>query len=306
MKKVLLASDGSSYAEEAAWFLSHLPHAEKLELCVLTVIQVPYANPGYQKVGSMLECYEREKASATEAFGRIEEMFAGADVTLEHIIREGHRGQAIVDVAREQEVDLIVVGARGRSTVRRLLLGSTSDFVATHAGCSVLVVRPTGIRESKRPIQIAFGYEDTMPAQAAIEEFSEVSWGSQADVQVLSVVSYVSAFLNEIVVESEDIKNEATESVQKATEQLKAVAPNSKPHLIESDHVGEALVEFVEDHKSDLIVVGETPHTFLGRVLLGSISRFVLRHAPCSVWLMRNKVHQKAEEAEAAAAASST
>jgi nucleotide-binding universal stress UspA family protein len=306
MKKVLLASDGSSYAEEAAWFLSHLPHAEQLELYVLTVIQVPYGNPGYQKAGAMLECYEREKASAAEAFGRIEQMFAGADVALKHIVREGHRGQAIVDEAREQQVDLIILGARGRSTVRRLLLGSTSDFVATHAGCSVLVVRPTGIRESKRPIQIAFGYEDTMPAQAALEEFSEISWGSQADVQVLSVVSYVSAFLNEIVVESEDIKNAATESVQQAAEQLCTVAPNSKPHLIERDHIGEALVEFVEDHKSDLVVVGETPHTFLGRVLLGSVSRFVLRHAPCSVWLMRNRVQQMAKETEAAATATSS
>ena len=55
MKKVLLASDGSSYAEEAAWFLSHLPHNEKLELYVLTVVQVPYGNPGYQKAGTMLE-----------------------------------------------------------------------------------------------------------------------------------------------------------------------------------------------------------------------------------------------------------
>jgi nucleotide-binding universal stress UspA family protein len=305
MKKVLLASDGSGFAEEAAWFLSHLPHSEKLELSVLTVIQIPYSNHSYRKAGDVLESYEREKASAAEAFEKIEQMFAGANVTLEHIVREGHRGQMIVDVAREQEVDLVVVGARGRSTVRRLLLGSTSDFVATHAECSVLVVRPTGIRESKRPIQIAFGYEDTMPAQAALEEFSEISWGSQADVQVLSVVSYVSAFLNEIVVESEDIKNAATEALQKAADQLCDVAPNTKPHLIEKDHIGEGLVEFVEDHKSDLVVVGETPHTFLGRVLLGSVSRFVLRHAPCSVWLMRNRVLQNVKQAEEAASAAS-
>lgn len=301
MKKVLLASDGSSYAEEAAWFLSHLPHSEKLQLSVLTVIHTPYASQSYQRTGSMLEFYEREKASAAETVAKIKEMFAGADVEFQHIIREGHRGQMIVDVAREQEVDLIVVGARGRSTVRRLLLGSTSDFVATHAGCSVLVVRPTGLREAKRPLQIAFSYEDTMPAQAALEEFSEINWGSQADVQVLSVVSYVSAFLNEVVVESEDLKNAALTAVQKAAEQIKRVAPNAKPHLIESDHVGEALVEFVEDHKEDLVVVGETPHTFLGRVLLGSVSRFVLRHAPCSVWLMRNRVHEMEKEAEAKA-----
>jgi nucleotide-binding universal stress UspA family protein len=230
MKKVLLASDGSNYAEEAAWFLSHLPHSERLDLNVLTVLQIPYANHRYATPNSVSDCVDRERASAAGAFQRIEEMFEGANVTLRHIVREGHRGQAIVDVAKELDADLAVVGARGSSVVRRLLLGSTSDFVATQAHCSVLVVRPTGIRQSKRPIRIVLGYQDSGPARCALEEFSETNWGKQSDVHVVSIVSYVSAFLNEVVIDSEETKKVANTAVKKATDRLGAAAPNAKAH----------------------------------------------------------------------------
>ena len=289
MKKVLLASDGSRFAAEAAWFLSHLPHKRELELSVLTVLQIPYTNHRYATPNTISDCVDRERASAARAFEKIEGMFEGANVTLRHLVREGHRGQTILEVAKEIDADLAVVGARGSSVVRRLLLGSTSDFVATHAHCSVLVVRPTGIQQSKRPIRIALGYVDAAPARCAMREFSETSWGTQSDVHVVSVVSYVSAFLNEVVVDSVETKNIASAAVQEATDRLRTAAPNAQAHLIESDHIGEGLVQFVEEHECDLIVVGETPHSVLGRVVLGSVSRFVLRHAPCSVWITRNR-----------------
>lgn len=49
--KVILATDGSQYAEEAAWLLAHLPHVEHLELTVLFVSNIPNlygATAGYR------------------------------------------------------------------------------------------------------------------------------------------------------------------------------------------------------------------------------------------------------------------
>lgn len=286
MKRVVIASDGSVGAEEAAWLLSHLPHHQRLELSVLTVLQIPTV---YSRASpsSLSESVDREREAANQAYRRIEEMFDGANVTLRHVIREGHRGKTIVDVAEEQQADLVVLGARGQSAVRRLLLGSISDFVATHAHCSVLVVRPTGVREQKRPIRIALGYEQSPPAEAALREFCETPWGGQSEVHLVSVISYVSAFLNEIVVDAEETKNEANEALESALQQIRSAAPGAQGHLIECDHIGEGIIEFIEEQSIDLIVVGESSHSALGRVLLGSVSRFVLRHAPCSVWVTR-------------------
>ena len=62
-------------------------------------------------------------------------------VVVEALIVEGHAVQEIVKTAKEGNFDLIVMGARGVSHIRGLLLGSVSDGVIHHALCPVLVVK---------------------------------------------------------------------------------------------------------------------------------------------------------------------
>ena len=47
----------------------------------------------------------------------------------------------IVEYAERENIDLIVIGTRGRSAFKRLLLGSTASGVVTHAHCPVMVVK---------------------------------------------------------------------------------------------------------------------------------------------------------------------
>jgi nucleotide-binding universal stress UspA family protein len=62
-------------------------------------------------------------------------------VTVTFLIWEGDPGESIVEAARSEHADLIVVGSHGRSGVGRALIGSVSDHVVRHAPCPVLVVR---------------------------------------------------------------------------------------------------------------------------------------------------------------------
>jgi nucleotide-binding universal stress UspA family protein len=61
---------------------------------------------------------------------------------------DGDAGEAIVEAAAAEHADLIVVGTHERGTVGRLFLGSVSDHVVRHAGCPVMVVRPTHVLPS--------------------------------------------------------------------------------------------------------------------------------------------------------------
>lgn len=69
-----------------------------------------------------------------------------AGVTAEFLVWEGDPGSSIAAAAEAEAADLVVVGTRGRSGAERMLLGSVSDHVVRHAGCPVLVVRPSGRR----------------------------------------------------------------------------------------------------------------------------------------------------------------
>jgi nucleotide-binding universal stress UspA family protein len=64
-------------------------------------------------------------------------------VEVETFARQGDAADAILDVAEEQRVDLIVVGNKGMTGAKRFLLGSVPNKVSHHAPCSVLIVRTT-------------------------------------------------------------------------------------------------------------------------------------------------------------------
>ncbi len=287
MKKILLATDGSQPARDAARFLARLPHDEKIELIVVSVLVVPGVGVRGSSLAGMGDWIDKwmaqERTSAEQAFADIEAVFEGANVSLTHVVREGFSSEAIVAIARETQPELLVIGATGHSAIARMLLGSTSDYVATHAPCSVLVVRPAKAMNQDHRLRIAIGYEESEPAQAAIEEFAEFGWAGETDVRVVSV-TYQPRFYDAPNVGS------SPEGVKKAAEQLHAFAPQATGSVVQSDHIGEGLVKFIEEEEIDVMVVGETPRTRLGRVLMGSMTRYVLRHAPCSVWITRNRM----------------
>jgi nucleotide-binding universal stress UspA family protein len=66
-----------------------------------------------------------------------------AGVTVNVYARQGDPADAILDVAEEQEADLIVVGNKGMTGAKRFLLGSVPNKVSHHAPCSVLIIRTT-------------------------------------------------------------------------------------------------------------------------------------------------------------------
>ncbi|TWT72204.1 universal stress protein [Crateriforma conspicua] len=290
MKRIVIATDGSANAEEAAWLLSHLPHRDRLEITIATVIHPPSYSYRAQPVESWLEdLLKRERDAAEQSAARIRDMFEGANVSIDHVAPRGSAGPEIVRIAEQTNADLVVIGARGHSTVSRIMLGSTSDYVATHAPCSVLVVRPTGLAKQPRQIRITVGYEDSGPARAAIEELRDTHWGKAADVSLVSVVPYWPGMYGELEPDPE-LSGRATEHLTELASELAPHVAKASCHVIEGQHIGEALVRFAEDERSDLVVAGETPRGLLGRLLMGSVSRYVLRHAPCSVWITRNRM----------------
>ncbi|OYP36104.1 universal stress protein [Rhodopirellula sp. MGV] len=296
MKNVILAIDGSGPSLEAAQFFAHLPHKDRLSLTVATIVQRPYIHSSYA-VGELLEkAFERDKEFALEKFQEVESIFDGANVELNHVSPEGAIGESLVEIAKRDNADLMVVGAKGHSGIARLLLGSISDHVATHAPCSTLVVRPTELLGHSRPIRVCLAFELCQSGLAALDEIAQTPWKTGTEFHLLTVQTFLSDFIGErIADEGLELTKHAEQGLNEAKERLSDVAPNAQTHLLRTDHVGEGIVSFVEDNKIDLLVIGETPRSAVDRFLLGSTSRFVLRHAPCSVWIARNKLLQQVQ-----------
>lgn len=83
----------------------------------------------------------REDVDATLAAAAAVAREAG--VAVDVYPRQGDPADAILDVAEEQEADLIIVGNKGMTGAKRFLLGSVPNKVSHHAPCSVLIIRTT-------------------------------------------------------------------------------------------------------------------------------------------------------------------
>ena len=79
--------------------------------------------------------------SGLEATARIKTLCDEAGVPVQEIMARGSPAPAILDVARDRQANLIVMGTVGMSAVERALLGSVSEKVSRHAACPVLLVR---------------------------------------------------------------------------------------------------------------------------------------------------------------------
>jgi nucleotide-binding universal stress UspA family protein len=145
--KILLATDGSDYSKAAVNSVAERPWPQGSEVKIISAMEIPYAPTTETWVMpdsyySELDRVAREQAEAAvkDAVERIESGKASGIEIITKII-SGSAGEAILDEAERWDADLIVLGSHGYKGWRRFLLGSVSHAVATHAHCSVEIVR---------------------------------------------------------------------------------------------------------------------------------------------------------------------
>lgn len=140
-KRLLLAVDGSANASRAAKVAVYIAKQFGAELIVCHVI----ATPVYSSVqpAASTEYFVSARDDAKKLIGEVLKMAETDDVTAHELIVENVFSvvEAIVKNAASRNVDLIVIGTRGLTGFRKLLIGSVSSGVVNHAHCSVLMVR---------------------------------------------------------------------------------------------------------------------------------------------------------------------
>ncbi|KAG9160404.1 hypothetical protein Leryth_008814 [Lithospermum erythrorhizon] len=83
-----------------------------------------------------------QKEQAAELLTRAMHICKEEKVEAEIVVREGDPKETICQATEDLNVDLLVVGSRGRGKIKRALLGSVSDYCAHHAKCPVVIVKP--------------------------------------------------------------------------------------------------------------------------------------------------------------------
>lgn len=142
LEKILVATDGSKSANTAVETAATLAKNVGAELKIAHIVYIPpyaYTGGGYALSEIYKDLTEEGKRIVTEAAKLADANGVHADV--EVIDNQRSPVQAIVDLAEEEQTDLIVVGTRGLGGLKKVFLGSVANGVVHYAKCSVLVTR---------------------------------------------------------------------------------------------------------------------------------------------------------------------
>ena len=215
----------------------------------------------------------------------------------------------IVEALTWYQIDLVVLGARGVSGVRRFLLGSVSDWVLNEAQCSVLIVRGTHlpVLESDWPcIHILFATDGSSGACSAMRFLALLIFPPSSQITILHVFEALEEerpHLEDSIGMMEDWVDfiQSPEEILESQEQADNAVLKETRHslkqpdlivkeIILKEHVAEEIIQTAKLRKVDLVMLGTEDAIGRKGVHLGSVLRHVVRHAHCSVLVVRPRM----------------
>jgi universal stress protein A len=142
-RSVLVPMDFSGKSRQALAYALPLAQQAGARVSLLHVLQPVqiYPAPLPLEGGLIEQDLKLQKRDAARHLDRLAADLIPDGLRGRNLIGIGHPGQVITDTAKRQRIGLIVMSAKGRTGLSRLLLGSTAEFVVRHATCPVLTVR---------------------------------------------------------------------------------------------------------------------------------------------------------------------
>ncbi len=292
-KKIIVATDFSEPSIEALREADRLAQGMDSEVFVFHAVpNLVRANPLFPHKN--IEDVFQLPAMMDRAADAVDELIAKhmrSDHTNVHVLVDtGWPDTALMRKAEEIGADLIVVGSRGYTGLKHVLLGSVAERVIRYSHCAVMVARasPSGGR-----ILAATDFSD--PALPAIDAAVQIAKRRGAELTVMHSLGVRSSSLSwaaspfgggPIVPDEQAIQEAriaATQLIETSLGEFGAVG---------SAFVGDGMPEDDILRKAtvlpaDMIVLGSQGRTAINRVALGSVAETVARTATCSVLVIR-------------------
>lgn len=165
IRKILAPIDFSDYSLKTLDYVTDLAKTLGAELVLLHVVEpVYYASPAdlYGPSANIAMLMEEQRRMAQQHLDKLAERVREKGVSARTVLASGTAHQTIVDVARKEKTDLIVMATHGRTGLSHVLLGSVAERVVRAATCPVLTVRTDALR--RRPASRRAGAGRAKPA----------------------------------------------------------------------------------------------------------------------------------------------
>jgi nucleotide-binding universal stress UspA family protein len=168
-RKVLIAYDNSEFSERMfEWAINEILKPENDHVVLATVLDVQEStfihthfqrNQSVGRQGHARRLSISEQDEATSKLRPLVDRLVSKGITAQINVLKGDAKTKLVELSKETKADLFIIGSRGLGTVKRLTMGSVSDYCVHNAECPVLVVHQKALNitltrtQSRRSLQ---------------------------------------------------------------------------------------------------------------------------------------------------------
>ncbi len=297
-KNILCATDFSDFSNRTVNYGTALANEFDSKLFVCHVIDLSsvaiYGEFQLDPVGL-------QDRIMNDAHEQLQELIGGQQIDWEPLISVGHAADEISRIVEEQDMDLVISATRGRSGLKRLILGSVTERLMRTLSCPLLVVQGPDKAFAASDDQevnmksILIGCDFSPDSEVAFEHGLSLAQEFQSELHLAHVVEtsiYQQLHKTESPVEEELQQEIQTRLIKKLQDMVPEEARNwCKPQTSLLDgHPYEELVKYAEKNNIDMIVLGTRGHGLVKSLLIGSTTDRVVRNAPCPVLSVSQKV----------------
>jgi len=277
-RKILLALDGSEFAESAiettaglARRLSAELHLVRVTPPILSTAPELFPNLGH-------EFTQQAQAGAREYLESLAERFAGLECKTHTPL--GSPKEMISQVALDEACRLVVMASHGRTGVARWLLGSTAEFVLRHVESAVLLLRPSAQPSPNGDFHHVLVPIDGSPSSREVLAKVGPFLGSGAKVSVMRATGLTARDYT-LLNNPQEVKSYVTH-LEEQLRHIDGYGLNLDYHVIDGE-AADSIVHFAEQNGCDLIAMSTHGRTGFRRFILGSTTEKVARQAACPV-----------------------
>lgn len=268
LEKILVATDRSPSSDKAIQEAITLAKGCSSMLYVLSTLELNPAQHATTGLGTFL----KEETEVLQYLNSIKEKAVREGITCETIFQSGiEPSQAIMDEAIKRDIDMIVIGRRGRKGLLNVLMGEVATKVVAHAPCKILVV-PREAKVEYRSILVA------------------TDGSGHSIVAVQEAVSIAKKFGSTLValssIRSDDEKEKAQTNISKVVDMAKSEGITVEG-LIPTGRSFNLIAETATEKGVNLIVMGMPVKSALGKIFTGSATEKVIGKAECAVLIVK-------------------
>ncbi len=286
IERILCPSDFSDFSERAYDYGLSLARHYNAELYLLHVVRpVIIGYPEYAVPDSVNTFYGELSEYAEEQLREFAKVHAAGGVQAKVVVEEGVVTESIIDFAKDNSVDMIVMGTHGRRGFQRLTLGSVTERVLRKAGCPVLAVRrpahdfvaPGSKGEPVNLRKILFCSDFSECSQRALQYALSLAAEYRSELSLLHVLEHLPS-PQEREAENNRIVRRLEEDVPEEMRGCCTIKP-----VVGAGRPYEEIVKLAAQDQTDLVVVGVRGRNVLDLALFGSTTHRVLQLGSCPV-----------------------